>query len=344
MPDDSELKAGPVEVVLPEETVVEVDIDSKSPSVSEASAKIVDVKEPEETPEPPRKKVVDEREKALEDLKRQYEFQKQIAESERQARKQAEKFAREQAQQVSYARNEVQDSNLRVIMNAIDATEQQAASAERDYATAMAAGDYAMAAKAQRIMAQAESHLLQLNNGKSRLEEMLQSPQEGAITEPEIPNFEPQIPRDPVEMYASRLAPKSAQWLREHPDAVNKIGKLTRAHQDALEDGIQAESSEYFRYIEARLGYDAQDGDDEEPVERAPVRQSPPPKKPPASAPVTSSASAATPRSSSPNSMVLNGDQVEFAMMAFPDLPRDKAIEAYARNRAALIREGKIQS
>jgi hypothetical protein len=40
--------------------------------------------------------------------------------------------------------------------------------------------------------------------------------------------------------------------------------------------------------------------------------------------------------------MVLDSEQVEFALMAFPDLPRDKAIESYARNRAALIREGKL--
>lgn len=147
-------------------------------------------------------------------------------------------------------------------------------------------------------------------------------------------------------MYASRLAPKSAQWLREHPDAVNKIGKLARAHQDAVEDGIPAESAEYFRYIEARLGYGNQSdagGDYESEVEEEPAPRAPP-KKPPASAPVTSSASAATPRSSSPNTMVLDSDMVQFAVMAFPDLPRDKAIEAYARNRAALIREGKIQS
>lgn len=344
MTEQNEHKEKPVEVILPEDDNVEVDIASKEASISEPTAKVVDVKEEEPRVEHTRKQVVDEREKALNDLKRQYEFQKQVATAEREARKQAEQFAREQAQQVNYARSEVQDSNLRVIMNAIDATEQQAASAERDYATAMAAGDYAMAAKAQRIMAQAESHLLQLNNGKNKLEEALQYPQEGAVRDPEIPNFEPQIPRDPVEMYAAKLAPKSAQWLREHPDAVNKIGKLTRAHQDAVEDGIQAESPEYFRYIESRLGYD---GSDASEYEESPVpaqRQPTPMKKPAASAPVTSSASSATPRSSSPNTMVLDSSQVEFAMMAFPDLPREKAIEQYARNRAALIKEGKISA
>jgi hypothetical protein len=42
--------------------------------------------------------------------------------------------------------------------------------------------------------------------------------------------------------------------------------------------------------------------------------------------------------------MVLDSAQVDFALMAFPDLPREKAIEAYARNRAALIREGKLSA
>ena len=336
-------KPAPVEVILPEETVAEVNLDSKEDKVKEPAAEVKSENKEVEV-DAPRKQEIDERERALNELRRQYEFQKQVASAEREARKQAEQFARQQAQQVNYARNEVQDSNLKVIMNAIDATSQAAEAAERDYATAMAAGDYAMAARAQRIMAQAESQLLQLNNGKNRLEEVLQqNTAEGAINEPEIPNFEPQIPQDPVEMYAAKLAPKSAQWLRQHPDAVNKIGKLSRAHQDAVEDGIVAESPEYFRFIESRLGYDADDYIEPEPA-APPPRQSVAHKRPSASAPVTSSASAISPRASSPNSMVLDSSQVEFALMAFPDMPRDKAIEAYARNRAALIREGKIQA
>jgi hypothetical protein len=341
---DDENKPAPVEVVLPPEDIVEVDLEAKDKKVKEP---VAEIKAEEKAPEveTSRKQEPDEREKALQELRRQYEFQKSVAEAERNARKAAEDYARQQAYQVNNARNEVQDSNLKVIMNAIDATSQAAENAERDYATAMAAGDYALAARAQRMMAQAESHLLQLNNGKNKLEEMLQqNTAEGAVREPEIPNFEPQIPRDPVEQYAAKLAPKSAQWLREHPDAVNKIGKLSRAHQDAMEDGIPAESPEYFRYIESRLGYDSQPAyhNDPEP-EPVPVqRQATSHKRPDMSAPVTSSASSISPRSSSPTSMVLDSEQVEFALMAFPDLPRDKAIESYARNRAALIREGKL--
>jgi hypothetical protein len=69
------------------------------------------------------------------------------------------------------------------------------------------------------------------------------------------------------------------------------------------------------------------------------------PKKSLASVPVTSSASAISSRSSgNSNTMVLSPEQVEFALMAEPDLPRDKAIEAYARNRAFLIKNGKLSA
>jgi hypothetical protein len=345
--ENEDLKEKSVEVILPEETIAEVDLDSNEPKVSESKAHI-ETKEEDPVVESERpKKQIDEREKALKELKAQYEHQKRIAEAEREARKQAEHYAREQAQQVYNAQNQVQDGNLKIILNAIDATEQAAASAERDYATAMAAGDYAMAAKAQRIMAQAESHLLQLNNGKQRLEETLQQPTEGSVQEPEIPSFEPRIQHDPVEMYASKLAPKSAQWLREHPDAVNKIGKLTRAHQDAVEDGIAPESADYFRYIESRLGYDNQVEDDDDYVEEQPVqqvRQAQSLKKPAVSAPVTSSASAVNPRNSNSSSMVLSADEVEMALLAEPQLSRDKAIESYARNKAYLIKQGKLRA
>lgn len=344
MIDEDENQHPPVEVTLPDDDIVVKDIE-KDPKVEEPSPKVKAVSEKsEEIASTETKPKVDEREKALNDLRRQYEHQRKIAQAEREARKQAEEYARQQAQHIGYAHNEVQDSNLKIILNAIDATEQAAASAERDYADAMAAGNYAAAAKAQRLMAQAESHLLQLQNGRAQLEEALQQPVEGSVYAQKVPSFEPEIPQDPLEMYASKLAPKSAQWLREHPDAVNKIGKLTRAHQDAVEDGIIAESPEYFRYIESRLGYGAQD---EEPDQEPPQRSSdvPTPKKSMASAPVSSSASVTSSRSTgNPNTMTLSSAEVEMAILAEPEMPREKAIESYARNKAYLIRQGKLSA
>lgn len=327
----------PVEVTLPEETITEVELSDSKAKISEENP-VVKVKEDEVPPAN-----VDEREKALQDLKKQYEHQKRVAEAEREARKQAELFARQQAQQVGYARNEVQDSNLKIILNAIDATEQAAASAEQEYVQAMNAGDHTRAIKAQRLIAQAESQLLQLQNGRQKLEESLQEPAEGSVYENQVPSFEPQIPQDPVEMYAERLAPKSAAWLRSHPEAVGKLNKLTRAHQDAVEDGITPESDEYFQYIESRLGFDRAPAAAQTPREESAPRE--PSRRNLASAPVSSSASAVSPRSgTSPNTMVLSSDEVEMAILAEPEMSRDKAIESYARNKAFLIKQGKLSA
>jgi hypothetical protein len=329
--DDDAPKESAVEVTLPIESVTEVKLDDKNAQISEESAKIKPVTAEEKEPQ-----VTDDREKALDDLKKQYLRQKQLAEAERDARKKAEEYARHQVQQAQYASNQVQDSNLKIIENAIQTTESNATHAERAYAEAMAAGDYAGAAKAQRALAQAESHLLQLENGRQRLQEQLQEISEGAVQQPRIPSFEPQIPNDPVEMYAARLAPKSAQWLRAHPEAVEKIGRLTRAHEDALEDGIAPESSEYFRYIESRLGYGEREPEYEQP------RAQPAPKKSMMSAPVSSNPSYSSSRGAASNTMTLSPNEVEVALLMEPELPREKAIESYARNKAMLIKQGKL--
>jgi len=323
----------PVEVTLPEETVTEVELSDKKSTIKEA--------EPTIRVKDDKPQAQDERERALHDLKKQYEHQKRVAEAERDARRQAEYYAHQQAQQVGYARNEVQDSNLKIILNAIDATEQAAANAEFEYAQAMSAGDYAHAAKAQRAMAQAESHLLQLQNGRQRLEETLQQPAEGSVYAPPVPNFEPQIPQDPIEMYAERLAPRSAEWLRAHPDAVQKLGKLTRAHQDAIEDGIVPETDDYFNFIESRLGYDSEPRVESRRSEPMPA---PVNRRSLASAPVSSAASVSSRSSGNGNTMVLSPDEVEMAVLAEPELSRDKAIESYARNKAYLIKNGKLSA
>ena len=336
--DDDTPTESAVQVTLPDESnVTEVALEDKKATISEEPAKIEPVKAKKDE-EP----VVDDREKALNDLKKQYLHQKNVAEAERQARKQAEEYARQQTQQVQYASTQVQDSNLKIIENAIQTTEANAAYAERAYADAMASGDYAAASKAQRALAQAEAHLLQLENGRQRLQEQLQELSEGSVQAPRMPSFEPQLPNDPVEMYASKLAPKSAQWLREHPEAVNKIGKLTRAHEDAIEDGIAPESADYFRFIESRLGYSNYEPEPE-PAYEAP-RSQPAPKKSMMSAPVSSSQSYTTSRSAAPNTMTLSPSEVEVALLMEPELPRDKAIESYARNKATLIKQGKLSA
>lgn len=285
-----------------------------------------------EAPEEPQ---VDEREQQLIEIKRQYEEQKRRAEAERNARQQAEQYAYEQSQKAQYAQYDAEGNRLQTYINAIEATEQAASNAEKAYADAMAAGDYAAAGRAQRAMASAEAHLMRLQREKEQAEYAVESMRtEGRVQAPQRPSFEPQHgPSDPVEAMAARLTPKSAAWLRAHPEAANKVEKLTAAHTAAVQlEGLEPETPEYFRYVEEKIGLS-------QPAQNKTA------KKVMASAPVQSSSSMSSSRSSgNASTMILSPAEVEMAILAEPELPRDKALESYARNKAQLIRDGKLSA
>ena len=270
----------------------------------------------------------DEREVALSELKQQLDAARKQAAMAQQAKQQAEQYARKQAEVAYSAQSEASENQYRVIINAINASEQAASNAERAYADAMASGDYAAAAKVQRDMARIESQLTQFNSAKAELEEKAQYQQtEGRVPDP-APQYEaqPQEYLDPVEAAARTLSPKSADWIRSHPDMINHIPKLRAAHQYAVDvKGIVSESPEYFNFLENEMG----------------VSKGNQPKKAVASTPVTSSASYSSSRGGN-DTMVLSAAEVEQAMLNEPELPKQKALEIYARNKKALIKEGRM--
>lgn len=279
---------------------------------------VADEKEPAKSEEK-----VDEREVALSEMRAQLEAAKKQASDAQHMRAQAEAYAKKQAELATSAKSEATENQYRVILNAINAHEQTAANAERALADALASGDYATVAKVQSQIAKIQSQLTQFEQAKGELEEMAQYRQaEGRVPEP-APTYQP--PVDPIEAVASRLSPKSAQWIRTHPEMVNKIPQLKAAHESAVHlKGITAESPEYFAYIENELGISAKT-----------------PKKPAASTPVTSAASYSASRGGN-DTMTLSSAEVEQALLNEPDLPRQKALEMYARNKQALIREGRL--
>jgi hypothetical protein len=67
----------------------------------------------------------------------------------------------------------------------------------------------------------------------------------------------PTPPADPVEAYcANRTAPTTA-WLRAHPDYVTdprKNAMLTAKHFEAVADGLQPDTPEYFAAVEKKIG------------------------------------------------------------------------------------------
>jgi hypothetical protein len=245
-------------------------------------------------------------------------------EQERQARVEAERRAKEAADREYAARNEVQDTNLHLVNNAIDTLRRDIDILVNNNAEALRLGDYESAAKIQRAISANENKLLQLENGKTAME-----------SQPKQAQQRPQY-SDPIEALAAQVTPASAQWLRDNKHNLGnqkKIDKMFRAHADAVDDGVIPDTPEYFSYIENRLGisnnYD--DGDSYDATEQAakPVqrRQSPP------AAPVSRSGTAPGTR---PNVVRLTAEERELAgMMGMSD-------QEYARNKLALQREGKL--
>lgn len=312
---------------LPDENEIEVPIADENP----VEVVLEGEKQPEQT--------VDEREAALKEMKAQLEEVNRRHEQEKIARMRAEQYAMEQAKAAQYTQADLHQSNLQVVTSGIENMQQTIAQAKRAIADATAAGDYNAVAEANEVLAWAHTQLNELNSGKRNIERHLQSIQtnEGRVADQQSqyapPPPPPATPEQQFEAVLSRLTPKSAAWLREHPGAAENLNKLSAAHQAATElRGIKPETPEYFSFIESELGIGGNRSSGRKPAM--------------ASAPVSSSAPMES-RSSGYNggsSMILSAAEVEQALLNEPELSRDKAIEMYARSKAQLIREGKLSA
>lgn len=247
-----------------------------------------------------------EPEEGLEALKGQLE-------RERQARVEAEMRAQEATTSAYYANNEVQDSNLHLVNNAIDTIQNQNQILKSNFKAAMENNDYDSVVEIQAAMSDNSAKLMQLEQGKQALETTPRAP---------APVF---VPSDPVEALASQLTPRSASWVRSHPEYATDQRlnqKMLAAHQLTVADGISPDTDEYFSAVERVLGF----GEERAP---APRRQSAPP-----AAPVSRSGSGTG--SSNPNRVTLSGAEREMAeLMNMTD-------KEYAQNKLALKRAGRL--
>jgi len=251
--------------------------------------------------------------------------------AEREARAAAEARAREASQAEAEARGRVQTTELDLVKNAITTVTQANDALEAKYTEALAAQEWATAAKINREIANNSAKLAQLEAGKVQLEK--------------APKPVARAPVDPVELYCSTLSPKSAAWVRAHPEFARDARgqqRLLHAHHAALADGAELETPEYFKAVEetlkispasARAANGAATHEDDPHAETAAAstggRQAAP-----AAAPVSRSGNGAN--GSRPNVVRLTADEVEIAQNM------GMTPEEYARNKIALKKEGKL--
>jgi hypothetical protein len=259
----------------------------------------------EEAAEKTERRIV-EPEEGLDALKEQLE-------RERQARAEAERRAQEATTSAYYANNEVQDSNFQLVNNAIDTIQNQNQILKSNLKAAMQNDDYDSIVEIQSIMYDNSAKLVQLEQGRQALESTPRAP---------APVF---TPSDPVEALAAQLTPRSASWVRSHPEYATDQRlnqKMLAAHQLTVADGISPDTDEYFSAVERVLGF----GEERAP---APRRQAAPP-----AAPVSRSGSGTG--SSNPNQITLSGAEREMAEL-MGMTPKE-----YGQHKLALKRAGRL--
>lgn len=299
-----------VDVVLEEPKIEKTD---------EPEVEIVDEKpaKAEQIEKPP----VIEPQEGIQELKRRLE-------AEQRARQEAEHRARLAAQHAEQAQGHVEDANYQLVVNAIGTLKERSDTLKAAYKEAMSVGDYDKLADIQEAISVNASQLSELNRGARAMKEAMEEAAERAKRQPVEP-----MPRtvDPIEDMASRVSDKSASWLRANRanlQDTQKIGRMFRAHQDAIEDGIAADSDEYFAYIENRLGIRKQAAEDNAMSEAAaPAAPRRAPQPPPA--PVSRG-------TSRPNVIRLTKEQAEHARM-FGMTEKEYALEL-----TRLREEGKV--
>ena len=244
-------------------------------------------------------------------------------EQEKLARAEAEKRARMASEREYVAKNEVTDTNLSLINNAIGSTQQETAYLKAGYREAMATGDYDRAAEIQQRMSDNAARLLQLENGKDALE------RQGRQVAPQY-----QQPMDPVEALAAQLSPRSAAWVRANPQFATDqrlFQKMIAAHNLALADGLQPDTDDYFATVEETLRIRRPEPTYEDPMaQSATVTQK---RAAPPAAPVSRGGNGT---GSNPNRVTLSAAEREMAQMM------GMTNQEYAQNKLSLQKEGKL--
>lgn len=253
-------------------------------------------------------------EDGIADLKRQLD-------AEVARRQEAERRAAEAAQMAHAARIDKEDTDIQLVANAIDTLDRDTELLKQSLQYAMQTGNYAQQVALQEEISDNKAKLLQLRNGLDAMKSKPKAPPPQAM------------PADPVEAFAARLTPRSADWVRSHPEFVRdpaKNRKMIAAHELAVADGIVPDTDAYFEAIEATLRIKPAAVQAEEEASSTAAKVIQRRDAAPAAAPVSRG-------QSSRNVVRLTAAEREMAEMM------NMKPEEYAKHKMALQKEGKLQ-
>lgn len=299
-----------------------VDVADVAPEAEETPEVVVadDDSAPEQTENTDAAKEI-QPEEGIADLKRRLD-------AEKAAREEAEKRAWLAQQQAQRHHAEAQDSNYQMVVSAISTVRERATALRGAYAEAMQSGDYDRAAQIQEAITVNTGNLSELERGRKAMEQAA----ENARRQPVQPVPPPRA--HVVDQLAESVSARSASWLKAHRDHINderSVRRMFRAHEDAIDEGIEPDSDGYFEFIETRMGIRRAPPPQTEATAESPLSSASAPRRaaPPPAAPVSRGGSR-------PNVVRLTREQADFAKT----LGMSEA--EYAKNLSDLKREGKM--
>ena len=300
--------------------VIELDLDLPEQKAADKGKRAVEKTPetlPEKTPEAP---PVDE---ALATLKKQLEDRDaSLADANTRAAN-AEAAARQASDGYVRAQTDTRTANLNMVNTAIETVKREAEMLEGSLGAAMQNQDFAAAAKIQTQIATNAAKLVQLETGKEAME-----------AEAKIPIRRMDPPKDPVEMLASQLSPRSAQWVRAHPEFARDQRlqqRMVGAHNVAVSENLAADTDAYFERVESILGLkQPAQQEEEEPLSEA---AAPAQRRAPPAAPVSRSG---TGNGKRPNTVTLTPEEREVAQM------NGMSDREYAEQKLKLQKEGRL--
>lgn len=258
-------------------------------------------------------------EEGISELKRKLEAEKRRAED-------AERRVLQANHQINKAYAETAESKYDLVVSALETVKTRGEQLKTAYSESMAVGDYNKAAEIQQAMAETTHQLAELRRGEKAMKEQIK-----AAEAQQVRPVDP--PADPVEQMAQSVSPRSASWLRENKDILRNdraVRKMFRAHEDAVEDGIEPDTDEYFSFIEQRLGVRRQVEDESDPMSAAAAPAAPRRSVSPPAAPVSRG------NGMRPGVVRLTRDEAETAKLL------GMTEKEYAKNKLALQEEGKL--
>ena len=204
---------------------------------------VIDEKMAKSAPSP------DDTEIALNQLRHQLD-------AERLARYQAEQHALAASQAAQKATSKKADTEVQMVKSAIKTLKRDNKMLRDAYQQALQVGDANEASKINEKMMELKGNLRDLEKGYSPLKKEARQAKETTRIVPQ-PVAPPQSSHSQLDQIINSVTPRSAAWLKSNRDAIQDqrtINKMFRAHEDAVEDGIEPDSDAYFRFIEGRLG------------------------------------------------------------------------------------------